>query len=175
MCTTSTESADGHATLFDQVYADLRRLAAQYMRRQDRSHTLQPTALVHEAYLKVAGSDAAFNDREHFLAVAATAMRQILVSHARGKSADKRGGDWQRVTLDGAVAGMREGGVDPLDLDDALTRLAKLSERQARVAELRLYGGLDVTESATALGVSASTIKAEWSVARAWLKRELSK
>ena len=168
----------GHAALFEQVYSELHRLAGNYMRRQDANHTLQPTALVHEAYLKIAGADdARFNGREHFYAVAATAMRQVLVSHARGKTADKRGGnvERQRVTLDAAVAGMREGGVDPIDLDDALTRLTALNARQARVAELRLYGGLDVASVAKALDVSASTIKNEWTFARAWLKRELSK
>ncbi len=164
--------------MLSEVYGELRRLAGNYMRRQDADHTLQPTALVHEAYLKLAGgNDGRFRDRNHFCAVAAMAMRQVLVSHARGKNADKRGGDQdrQRVTLDAAVTGMREGGVDPIDLDDALTRLASLSERQARVADLRLYGGLDVAASAEALGVSASTVKNDWSFARAWLKRELSK
>ncbi len=104
-------------------------------------------------------------------------MRQVLVSHARGKTVDKRGGDVdrQRVSLDAAVAGMREGGVDPIDLDDALTRLAKLNERRACVAELRLYGGLDLASVVAALDVSASTIKTDWAFARAWLKRELSK
>lgn len=148
------------------------------MQRQNSDHTLQPTALVHEAYLKIAGADdARFHDRSHFCALAATAMRQVLVSHARGKNADKRGGDVdrQRVTLDAAVAGMRKGGVEPIDLDDALTRLAELNTRQARVAELRLYGGLDIAAITIVLDVSASTVKNEWAFARAWLKRELSK
>ncbi len=148
------------------------------MQRQNSDHTLQPTALVHEAYLKIAGADdARFYDRSHFCALAATAMRQVLVSHARGKNADKRGGDVdrQRVTLDAAVAGMRKGGVEPIDLDDALTRLAELNTRQARVAELRLYGGLDIAAITIVLDVSASTVKNEWAFARAWLKRELSK
>jgi RNA polymerase sigma factor (TIGR02999 family) len=172
------ETPDDPKALFGQVYLELRRLAGHYMRRQDDDHTLQPTALVHEAYLKIAGADdARFNDRSHFCAVAAQAMRQVLVSHARGKTADKRGGgiERRRVMLDAAVADMKEGGVDPIDLDDALTRLAKLSERQARVAELRLYTGLDTASTAKMLGVSPSTIKNDWAFARAWLKRELSK
>jgi RNA polymerase sigma factor (TIGR02999 family) len=178
MHATTTATADDPAKLFDQVYGELRRLAGQYMRRQDADHTLQPTALVHEAYMKIAGADdARFRDRSHFCAVAATAMRQVLVSHARGKNALKRGGDGdrQRVTLDAAVAGMRQGGVDPIDLDDALTRLAALNPRQARVAELRLYGGLDLPATAEAIKVSSSTAKNDWAFARAWLKRELSK
>ena len=172
---TAAGDAGAADDLFAEVYGELRRIAGNYMRLRDAGHTLQPTALVHEAYLKMVNvDDPQWNGREHFCAVAATAMRQVLVSHARGRDADKRGGGWRRVTLDGAVAAITRVGVDPIDLDESLTRLAALDNRQARVAELRLFGGLGVEESARLLDVSPSTVKADWAFARAWLKRELS-
>jgi len=156
----------------DDVYEDLRRLAEAYFRRQDPGHTLQPTALVHEAWLRLAQGPA-IADREHFLAVAATAMRQILVDHARRRGAAKRGGDASRITLDDAVSPAPAPALDLLDLDAALTMLARLDPRKARVVELRFFAGLTLAEVAAVLHVSAVTIGTDWRMARAWLSREL--
>ena len=156
------------------VYAELRQLAAVHLGRERPGHTLQPTALVHEAYLKLAGGlDDRPRSRAQFLALAAHAVRQVLVDHARARGARKRGGDVARVTL---MDGMAETGgvpVDLLDLDAALGRLADLSPRQARVVELRFFGGLTDDEAADVLDVSARTVRNDWTVARAWLWREL--
>jgi RNA polymerase sigma factor (TIGR02999 family) len=130
--------------------------------------------LIHEAYLKLADQPGGrWKDRTHFLAVAATAMRQILVDHARGRVAARRGGGRQRITLDEAVLPSTDRDVDLLALDQALERLAGLDERKARVIELRFFAGLSVEETAAALGVSPITIKRDWSMARAWIEREL--
>ncbi len=168
---------DGAATdeLFGLVYEELRALAGSFFRGQRPDHTLQPTALVHDAYVKMVGAaDSRFRDRGHFFAVAARAMRQILINHARDRRAAKRGGGAGRVTLDeAAVAGpTRE--VDLLELDDALARLENLDERQCRIVELRYFAGLSVEEAASVLGVSEPTVKRDWRMARAWLFQELS-
>lgn len=163
-----------------QVYQELRGLAAAYLRRQSASHTLQPTALVHEAFLKLVDHTAVvFNGRAHFFAVSARAMRQILVDHARAKLADKRGGGWDRITLDqGVIPDVRRapGGsheVDILALNELLEQLAGLDPRQAEVVELRFFGGLTVDEAASVLGVSKSTVEEDWRMARAWLSKRL--
>ncbi len=156
------------------VYEQLHRLAEGYFRRQPKGHTLSPTALIHEAYLKLVDREGGrWKDRTHFLAVAATAMRQILVDHARGREAVKRGGGRQRITLDESAMPSAERDVDLLALDEALARLAGLDERKARVVELRFFAGLTVQETAAALGVSSVTVKRDWSMARAWIDREL--
>ncbi|MCP3997178.1 MAG: sigma-70 family RNA polymerase sigma factor [bacterium] len=159
--------------LLPLVYEKLRAVAGSYMKGERSDHTLQPTALVHEAYLRlidVARMD--WKGKTHFFAMAATEMRRVLVDHARARSARKRSGG-KRVTLHES-AGLVEGQpVDLIDLSDALDRLAKLSARQCKVAELRFFGGLNVPETAFALGVSERTVKDDWKFARVWLLREL--
>lgn len=158
------------------IYDELRALAAARLRNERLGHTLQPTALVHEAYLRLAGQTrAVFRDRDHFFAVAAEALRRVLVDYARARQAGKRRAEGPRLTLasePGAEDAREE--LDLIELDDALTRLAARSERQARVVELRYFAGLSVDETAAVLGVSEGTVKGDWRVARAWLERELS-
>jgi len=158
------------------VYAQLRALAkGQFRSPSGGVQTLQPTALVHEAFLKIFGERApAFVDREHFLAVAATAMRTVLIDHARARAAAKRGGDQARVPLDALLVPFEESACDVLALDDALGRLSKVSAQAARVVELRFFGGLEQTDVARVLGVSVSSIERDWRMARAWLRRELA-
>lgn len=170
----SGEGDEGAARrLMAVVYDELRRLAASYLGRQRDNHTLQPTALVHEAFLKLIDQTNGFSNRAHFFAVAAKAMRHVLVDHARAKNADKRGGDWKRITLD---QGLMPAGstVDIVALDDALEHLGALDARQAQVVEMRFFGGLSVEEAAKVLGVSKSTVEADWRMARAWLSRRLA-
>jgi RNA polymerase sigma factor (TIGR02999 family) len=156
--------------LFRVLYSELRRQAGRYMRRERRSHTLQPSGLVNEAYLRLAGSpDLDLHDRAHFFAIAARVMRQVLVDHARRRRAAKREG--VHVTLGDADAAAVP--LEVLDLETALQELAGLDPRQARVVELRFFGGLDVEETADALGLSARTVKREWQTARAWLQHRL--
>jgi RNA polymerase sigma factor (TIGR02999 family) len=157
----------------EDVYAELRRVAAAYLRRERPGQTLQPTALVNEAYVRLAGQHPRFQNRAHFCAIAANAMRQILVERARARNAQKRGGGAVRVTLEDQMAISPESALDLATLDEALTRLATLDPRQARIVELRFFGGLSVEETADALGISPATVKRHWAVARAWLAREL--
>lgn len=164
------------AKLFPVVYNELHRLASSHMRRQRSDHTLQPTALVHEVFLRLVDqSKSNWKDRAHFMALAATAMRQILIKHARGKNTAKRGGGWRQITLDEAVTPPDESKtLDFIALDDALTKLGKLSERQCRVIELRFFCGLTIAETAEALGLGSTTVEDDWHMARAWLALELS-
>lgn len=156
------------------IYDQLRELAARYLARERPGHTLQPTALVNEVYLRLARDDEiGWRGRAQFLALAARQIRKILIDHARQRDAAKRGGNLNRVTLHDAAAPTDASEVDMLALDDAMERLAARSERQARVVELRYFGGLTVEESAEVLGVSPATVKDDWAVARAWLRREL--
>jgi RNA polymerase sigma factor (TIGR02999 family) len=156
------------------LYDELHGIAGALMRRERPDHTLQPTALVHEAYLKLVGSSPPrLNDRAHFLSVAARAMRQVLVDHARAHRAARRGGGWRRVTLDEALTPSAPNELEVLDLDLALGRLAALDERAARVAEMRVFAGMTVAEAAEALGVSPRTVDGDWAMARAWLSREM--
>ena len=160
--------------LFSAVYDDLCAVAQNLFRSQPVGHTLQPTALVHEAYLRLARSGQAnVNDRTHALAVGAKMMRQILIDHARRRGADKRGGNVQRVMLDSVTLADKPEGVDFLDLQDALTRLERLSPRQSEVVELRFFGGLTNEEVAQVLGVTSRTVRSDWQFARAWLINEL--
>jgi RNA polymerase sigma factor (TIGR02999 family) len=167
--------AAASARLMELVYGELRGLAGGYARRQRADHTLQPTALVHEAFMKLVDENATpWNDRAHFFAVAATAMRQILTDHARAKQAQKRGGgDWEKVTLDDAVMSAEKCELDLVALDEVLTELASYDERKHRVVELRFFGGLTVEEVARVLGLSTTTIESEWRAARAWLEVRL--
>ena len=162
--------------LLPAIYAELHRQAARAMRREPSEHTLQATALVHEAYLRLVDqSRVEWRNRAHFFGVAAQIMRRILVDHARGRHAAKRGGGMQRLTLNDADAAVGEREVDVLDLHEALERLDALDPLQARLVELRYFSGLNIEETAEALDISPATVKREWAVARAWLRRELSK
>lgn len=162
--------------LFPAVYDQLRALAGSYFRHQRPDQTLQATALVHEAFVKLIDQTSIeFNDRVHFMATASRAMRQVLVDHARSRAAAKRGGKWQRVALEGVPTdGQAPHRLDVIALDDALGELAELDQRQARVVELRFFGGLSVEETAAALGVSPRTVELDWKMARAWLSRALA-
>jgi len=165
------------AALFDALYRELRHLADGVMRAERANHTLQPTALVHEAFLRLAGDDARFESRAHFLGVAASAMRRVLVDHARWRNAQKRGGGSTLVAVDDldALPGPGSDEVDLVVLDDALSRLTALDSRQGQIVELRFFGGLSVEETAVVVGVSERTIKREWQMSRAWLRREISR
>jgi RNA polymerase sigma factor (TIGR02999 family) len=167
--------ADVLPELLPLVYDELRRLAASYLRRERADHTLQPTALVHEAYLKLVDQRLdRWQNRSHFFGIAAQAMRRILVDHARAHDAAKRGAGVERVTLDEHALLGESSSVDLIALDEALTRLATLDPRQARIVELRFFAGLEVDETARVLDVSPATVKRDWAMARAWLHRELA-
>jgi RNA polymerase sigma factor (TIGR02999 family) len=158
--------------LLPVVYQELRRRAAQRLRRERRGHTLQATDLVHETFLRLCAQDAAWQNRDQFFGMASRLMRRILVDHARRRFAAKRGGGG-RVTLALPAAITNPPEPDLLDLDAALDELAALDERLARLVELRYFGGLTIEETADVLGVSPATVKRSWMVARAWLKKEL--
>ncbi len=164
--------------LLNAVYAELRRQAGRAMMREPDDITLQPTALVHEAYLRLIDQKrVTWRNRSHFFGVAAQFMRRILVDHARGRLADKRGGGQTPVTLTDSGAASTpsdSSAVDVVALNDALERLATIDPAQARIVELRYFGGLTIEETAEAVGVSQTTVKSEWAIARAWLRRELS-
>lgn len=158
------------------VYQELRRLARHYMRGQPAGHTLQTTALVNEAYLKlIDSSQVNWQNRAHFFAISAQLMRRILVDFARSRNSLKRGGEQIQVTLDEKIEAPFEKETDLVALDDALKMLEELNPRQAQIVELRYFGGLSEEETAEALKISARTVRRDWSVARAWLYRELSK
>ncbi len=164
------------AELLPIVYDELHALAVAFFRDQRPGNTLQPTALVHEAYLKLVDQSIPWTGRKQFYAVAAAAMRTILVDHARGRGRAKRGGGWQRLTLSAdaaASAAPPDGGLPIVAIDAALTRLAELDSRKARLVELRFFGGLTLEEAADVLGVARSTASEEWRVARAWLYDDL--
>jgi len=156
------------------VYSELRQMAARYMRRERVDHTLQTTALVHEAYLKlVEQTHAGWKSRAHFFAVAAQVMRHILIDHARGHLREKRGGGQPVIQLDEGLVFSPEQSSELLQVDAALRRLAELDPRQGKIVELRFFGGLTVEETAAVLGISPKTVKRDWSVAKAWLHGEL--
>jgi RNA polymerase sigma-70 factor (ECF subfamily) len=158
--------------LIDHAYDDLRRLAASHLRRERQGHTLQPTALAHEAYVRLAGQQRPLgHDRAYFLSAASAVIQRILVDHARARRAAKRGGSWTRVTLSDLVDDER--GVDLLALDESLVLLSRLAPRQARTVQLRFFGGLSTEEIAGVLGVSPRTVANDWRVARAWLRARL--
>jgi RNA polymerase sigma factor (TIGR02999 family) len=156
------------------VYSELRRLAGGYMRRERVDHTLQPTALVHEAYLKLIEQRAVdWQGRSHFFGIAAQIMRRILIDHARSHIRDKRGGGVIPVPLDEALVFSPEKSSELIRLDESLERLTKLDSRQSRIVELRFFGGLTVEQTADMLGISAKTVKREWSMAKAWLHGDM--
>jgi RNA polymerase sigma factor (TIGR02999 family) len=169
----SVDSADIDA-LAPQVYEELRRLAAAYMRRERPGQTLQATGLVHEAYLRLAGAGTPWNDKRHFVGIAARSMRQILVERARARGAQKRWAGLDRVTLTDALAVAHHQDMMLPALDEALERLEQIDAEQARIIELRYFAGLSIEETADALGMSPATLKRRFALARAWLFRELS-
>src|SRR5688500_9185553 len=160
--------------LLPVVYEELRRLAAAYLRRERPGQTLQPTALVHEAYLRLLkDKPGRWQNRAHFCAIAAHSMRQILIERARARNAQKRGGVRHRVTLDAGLLAGAGRSIDLIALDEALERLAALDPDQARLVELRCFAGLIVEETAEAMQISPATVKRHWTIASAWLAREL--
>jgi RNA polymerase sigma-70 factor, ECF subfamily len=163
--------------LMPLVYEELRRQASRYLRRERSNHTLQTTALIHEAYLKLIGkTQVEWQNRAHFFALAAQAMRRILVDHARERHREKRGGAAENLPLNEAFQlAVKEKAIDLIALDEALNRLAKLDARQARVVELRYFSGLSHDETAEVLGVSNATVRNDWNLAKAWLKLEITK
>ena len=166
---------DGDRAAMDEllplIYDELRRLASNYLRRERQGHTLQPTALVHEAYMRMVDqTQVRWQNRAHFFGVAAQMMRRILVDHARGHAAEKRGGEFQKLSLDENIdtpGGERD--LNLVSLDDALNRLSELDPQKSKIVELRFFGGLSVEETAEVLGVSAPTVKRQWRMAKAWL------
>lgn len=160
--------------LLPAVYDELRRLAQSYLGGERAGHTLTATALVHEAYMKLVGGRGLPSARPEFFAVAARAMRRILVDHARARNSEKRGGEHRRIPLDEAVAWFEERRIDLPDLDAALARLGERDARKARVVELRFFAGMSVEQAAEALGVPLRTVERDWTLAKAWLKRALS-
>lgn len=172
------ELSDGDRSAMDRllpmVYDQLRNLAQRELRRERSDHTLSPTALVHEAYLKLVQLQRiSWRGRAHFFGASAGAMRRILISYARMKKADKRGAGSEHVPIDSVLVAAQTRPADLMALDEALTRLEAMSERQARIIECRFFAGMSVEETAEALDVSPATVKRDWTVARAWLNREL--
>jgi RNA polymerase sigma factor (TIGR02999 family) len=162
------------AELMPLLYSELRRLASYYLQRERSNHTLQATALVHEAYLRLVDqNEGGWANRNQFMAVASQLMRRILVDYSRRHSSAKRGGNAEKVYLEESAVVSKGRAADVVELDDALTRLAELDPEQARLVEMRFFGGLSIEETAGVLGVSPATVKRNWSVAKAWLAREL--
>jgi len=161
--------------LLPLIYGELRRRAAAHLRRERRGHSFQPTALVHEAYLRLVEQKVPWQNRAHFFGLASEMMRRILVDHARGRKRSKREGGWTRVELDEAVAISEQRDIDLVLLDQALQELSELDPRHGRIVELRFFGGLTLEETAEVLGVSPATVKRDWSLARAWLYRRLNR
>ncbi|HYE62795.1 MAG TPA: sigma-70 family RNA polymerase sigma factor [Phycisphaerales bacterium] len=171
------QKGDRKATeeLFPVVYGELRDLAERFLAGERRNHTLQPTALVNEAYLRLVGPEASWESRAHFFGAAATAIRRILTDHARTRDRLKRGGGKKAVPLENVDVAADDEQHDLIGLDEALTALAKLDEQKSRVVELRFFGGLSIEQTATVLGVSPSTVVRDWQFAKVWLHRELTK
>ena len=158
------------------VYEELRRQAANYLRRERPGHTLQTTALIHEAYLRLVDQKSVqWQNRAQFFGIAAQLMRRILVDHARTKHRAKRGGSAVQVSLTDATVVAKDASLDLIEIDEALNRLAEIDEQQAKIVELRFFSGLNVEETAAALNISPATVKRDWSVAKAWLHREITR
>ena len=167
-------NSDAPARLMPLVYEELRRLARQYLQRERPDHTLQATGLVHEAYLRLVDqSTTTWQNRAHFFGVAAQVMRRVLVDYARAHRAEKRGGRWEKIAFDDALVPLAEGSVDLIALDDALKDLLTFDPRQSQIVELRFFGGLTNEEIGEVLDVSPTTVKREWRMAKAWLRREI--
>ena len=174
------ELTDGNKDVVNQIlphiYDELRRLAGSYLRRERSDHTLQPTALVHEAYMKLIDQkQVQWQNRAHFFGIAAQVMRRILMDHARKHKADKRGGDAEKLPLEEEILIVsHDRSAELVALDDALETLAKLDEQKARIVELRYFGGLSIEETAEVMGVSVPTINRQWRMAKAWLYSEVA-
>jgi RNA polymerase sigma factor (TIGR02999 family) len=171
---------DGDRGVLDEllpvVYGELRKLASSYLRRERVGHTLQPTALVHEAYMRLVDqTQVQWQNRAHFFGVAAQMMRRILVDHARAHEAEKRGGEFQKLSLDENIDVSGERDVNLVALDDALNLLADVDPQKSKIVELRFFGGLSVEETAEVLGVSAPTVKRQWRMAKAWLYGQVNR
>lgn len=174
------ELSNGKREVVDEllpiIYDELKRIAANYLRRERSDHTLQPTALVNEAYMKMIDiTQVSWQNKAHFIGVAANQMRRILVDHARHHNAQKRGGEFHIMTLNEEIDHVAEQSADLIALDDALTELAKMDPTKAKIVELRYFGGLSTDETAEVLGVSSITIKRHWKMAKAWLYGQLTK
>jgi RNA polymerase sigma factor (TIGR02999 family) len=175
------EWSDGNQDILDAlmplVYEELRRQASRYLRKERSDHTLQTTALIHEAYLKLIDQrNVEWQNRAHFFAIAAQAMRRILVDYARERHREKRGGAAENLPIEeAAFVASNEKSIDLVALDEALTRLAKFDARQARIVELRYFSGLGIDETAEILGVSNATVRRDWNFAKAWLRKEIAK
>ena len=172
----ASQTGDGEATdrLTSAVYEELKRLAGSFLRRERENHSLQATALVHEAYLKLIDQDSVdWKNRSHFLAIAAVVMRRILIDHANRKGRAKRGGGRKRLMIETIIPEAPEPPVDLIELDVALTSLAKIDPDMSRLVEMRFFGGMTEVEIADVLGVSTRTVRREWALARAWLRNEL--
>jgi RNA polymerase sigma-70 factor, ECF subfamily len=166
--------AGSQSALFEAVYSELHRLSASSLRGERVNHTLQPTALVHEAYLRlIGGRTLRFESRAHFFVTAARTMRRILIDHARSHRASKRSGNLQRVELEAQFIAVDEQAEELITLDTALEKLAALNQRHARVVELRFFSGLGVEETSEIMGISEKTVKRDWALARAWLEQEI--
>lgn len=173
------EIRDGHPEAADQlvplIYRELRRIAGAQMAHERAGHTLQATAVVHEAYIRLAGEQVDWQNRAHFFGIAARTMRRVLLDHARQRRAGKRGGEGARkVDIESELLISDDRLEDVIALDEVLTRLSQMDEQQGRIVELRFFAGLNVEETAEALGISPRTVKREWRLARAWLDRELT-
>jgi RNA polymerase sigma-70 factor, ECF subfamily len=155
------------------VYAELRKLAAHYLKAEREEHTLQPTALVHEAFLRLVEQETAWQNRTHFFAMAANLMRRILVDYARSHTAEKRGGEAEKIALEDAFVFVKERPSEMIALDEALDKLAKIDPRRSRVVELKFFGGLTTEEIAEVLDVHPNTVLRDWNLARAWLKTQI--
>jgi len=167
---------EAREALMPLVYDELRKLAASHLRRERNDHTLQPTALVHEVYLRLAEQkNVQWQDKSHFFGVTARLMRRILVDHARSHLADKRGSGLPKVALNEAIAMSRERPAELLALDESLTRLAATDLQQSKTVELRVFAGLTIEQTAEVLGISPATVKRDWNLAKAWLMREINK
>ena len=160
-------------SLMPLVYTELRRIANRYLQGERSDHTLQSTALVHEAYLRLVDQNVSWQNRAHFFGIAAQMMRRILVDHARSRSAAKRGDGACRVTLDEGLVALAERDLDLVALDAALTNLAKIDPQQAKIVELRFFAGLSIEDTSEALHISPATVKRDWAMAKAWLHREM--
>ncbi len=168
-------NSEAAAELLPVIYDELRRIAGSYLRDRPPGHTLQPTALVHEAYVRLANNEKLrVTDRDHFFAIAAKSMRHVLADHARAKGRQKRGGGQDRVTLSGLASDFGEADFDAADIDAALHELAELNDRHATIVELRFFAGFTIEQVATYLNVSKRTVDDDWSFARAWLRKRLA-
>jgi RNA polymerase sigma factor (TIGR02999 family) len=174
LCLWSTGDRAALESLMEVVYAELRHLAHSYLRRERQGHTLQSTALVHEAYLRLINqNDVSWQNRAHFFGIAASMMRRILIDHARSRQASKRGAGIPLLKLDDAVAGSGPRDLDLVALDRALEKLTRIDPQQSRIVELRFFAGLSIEDTAEVLNISPATVKREWAMAKAWLYREM--